>query len=215
MPEPTPAAYYRHPEPSEPIKTGDIFVGGALVSPDNPLLSLREDFELGPESGPETYYQGPITAYEAPIHDATHVGALVDLPIFGIGYVILLSYTCDYSEPAKDHPFRLVAPLWDLFGLPPDNGLRGFVWKRPADCPAIYYPLPPLRGHFGQSYVNLRQMGIIHREVIPANARVASLTQPAKHLLWRKLALFLTRVRVTEAQLDEIDARYPSAAEQP
>ena len=133
----------------------------------------------------------------------------------GIGYVMLLSYTCDYAEPARDHALRLIAPLWDLLALPNTNGLRGFVWNHPERCPAIFYPLPARDGHFGSSYVNLRQLGLVQRAMLPASGRVASLQQPVKHLLWQKLAFFLTRVRPTLEQLHTVDEGYPSPEARP
>jgi hypothetical protein len=215
VPEPTLDAYYRPVEPSDPIKTGDIFLGGAIMAPAEPLLSLSPAFELRPPGAVATDYTGPIHPHSAPIRDAASLGAVVEEPLVGIGYVMLLSYTCDYAEPAKDHPYRLVAPLWDLYALPNADGLRGFVWKHPERCPAIYYPVPALPGHFDASYVNLRQAGMVQREMLPPAARVAALQQPAKHLLWQKLAFFLTRVRLTEEQLQAIEAQYTSASELP
>lgn len=210
MAEPDAARYYRPLDADEPIKTGDIFFGGALVAPGDPLLSLARGSALRPPGTVATYYDGPILAHSAPSRDTGFLGPIVDEPVVGIGYVMLLSYTCDYAEPARDHPLRLVAPLWDLYALPNENGLRGFVWKRPNQCPAIYYPLPALDGHFGPAYVNLRQMGLVQREVLPLPGRAAALQQPAKHLLWQKLAFFFTRVRPTREQLESVEASYNS-----
>lgn len=215
MPEPTVATYFRQVGTSDPIKTGDIFLGGALVAPADPLLSLDTGFELRPDGAVATQYSGPIHPHSAPPRDSTSLGAVVEEPLAGIGYVMLISYTCDYSEPAKDHPYRLVAPLWDLYALPNADGLRGFVWKHPERCPSIYYPVPALSGHFDASFVNLRLTGLVQRELLPVEARVASLCQPAKHLLWQKLAFFHTRVRLTEQQLDAIEAQYSSPSELP
>ncbi len=215
MPEPTFEGHYRPVGPDEPVKTGDIFLGGALVAPANPLLSLDGEFELRLPGAVATDYSGPIRPHSAPIRDAAALGAVVEEPLVGIGYVMLLSYTCDYAEPARNHPFRLVAPLWDLYALPDAGGLRGFVWKHPERCPSIYYPVPALPGHFGPSYVNLRQAGLVQREMLPAAARVAALQQAAKHLLWQKLAFFLTRVRLTDEQLQAVETQYSSPSELP
>ncbi len=215
MPSPDAAAYYRTPTPDEPIKTGDIFLGGALVAPGDPLLSLSPERTLRPPGSIATAYEGPIYAHSAPSRDVLDLGPIVDEPVVGIGYVMLLSYTCDYAEPARDHALRLIAPLWDLFALPNANGLRGFVWNHPERCPAIFYPLPARDGHFGSSYVNLRQLGLVQREMLPASGRVASLQQPVKHLLWQKLAFFLTRVRPTLEQLHTVDEGYPSPQARP
>lgn len=215
MPPPDPAAYYRLPLPDEPIKTGDIFLGGALVAPGDPLLSLAPDFDARPFGGIATSYDGPIHAHSAPSRDIVSLGPIVEPPVVGNGYVILLSYTCDFAEPAKDDAFRLIAPLWHLFALPNTSGLRGFVWNYPERCPAIFYPLPALNGHFGPTYANLRQLGLVQHEMLPIGGRVASLNQPAKHLLWQKLGFFFTRVRPTLDQLQSVDASYPSTAERP
>jgi hypothetical protein len=215
VPTPESAAYYRIPELHEPIKTGDVFIGGALVAPGDPLLSLSADFEPRSPGRVTTSYDGPIYAHSAPSRDLRDLGPIVDDPVVGFGYVMLLSYTCDYSEPAKDHALRLIVPLWALSALPNANGLRGFVWNHPDRCPAIFYPLPPLAGHFDAAYVNLRQMGLVQREMLPPSGRIAALSQPAKHLLWQKLAFFLTRVKPTTEQLSEIDSRYPSPDEYP
>jgi hypothetical protein len=215
VPAPDSTAYYRTPTPDEPIKTGDIFLGGALVALGDPLLSLSRETELRPPGGIATSYAGSIDAHSAPSRDVLDLGPIVDEPLVGTGYVIVLSYTCDYAEPARDHPLRLIAPLWDLFALPNTNGLRGFVWNHPERCPAIFYPVPARDGHFGPSYVNLRQLGMVQREMLPASGRVVSLQQPMKHLLWQKLAFFLTRVRPTLEQLQEIDEGYPSPEARP
>ncbi|MGH2460327.1 MAG: hypothetical protein ACRDIY_15845 [Chloroflexota bacterium] len=215
MPAPESAAYYRTPAPDEPIKTGDIFIGGALVAPGDPLLSLAPGFELRPPNRIATSYEGVIFAHSAPSREIVGVGPIVDDPLVGVGYVMPLSYTCDYSEPAKDHAHRLVAPLWNLSALPNDNGLRGFVWNHPDRCPTIFYPLPPLTGRFDPAYVNLRQMGLVQRELLVPHGRVAALQQSAKHLLWQKLAFFLTRIKPTIEQLKEVDSRYPSPEERP
>lgn len=215
MPEPTFDAYYRRVDPADPVKTGDIFLGGVLVPPADPLLSLDTEFELRPAGAVATGYSGPIHPHSAPIRDAASLGAVVEEPLVGIGYVVLLSYTCDYAEPAKDHPYRLVAPLWDLYALPDSDGLRGFVWKHPERCPSIYYPLPALPGHFQASYLNLRQTGLLQHEMLPTSARVAALHQPAKHLLWQKLAFFFTRVRLADEQLQAVEAQYSSPLDFP
>jgi len=60
-----------------------------------------------------------------------------------------------------------------------------------------------------------RATGLVQREMLPAAARVAVLHQSAKHLLWRKLTFFLTRVRLTEEQLQAVEAQYSSPAELP
>ncbi len=215
MPAPDPATYFWTPTPDEPIKTGNIFLGGALVAPGDPLLSLSPERTLRPPGGIATSYDGPIYAHSAPSRDVLDLGPIVDEPLVGIGYVILLSYTCDYAEPARDHALRLIAPLWDLFALPNANGLRGFVWNHPERCPAIFYPLPARDGHFGPSYINLRQLGLVQREMLPTSGRVASLQQPMKHLLWQNMAFFLTRVRPTLGQLQRVDEGYPSPEARP
>jgi hypothetical protein len=214
VPEPTPSTYFREVAPNEPIKTGDIFVGGVLVAPAAPVLSLDSRFELRSEPV-ATEYSGPIYPSEPPLGQSAALGAVVEEPLVGIGYVMMLSYTCDYAEPPKDHPYRLVAPLWDLYAMPDNNGLRGFVWKRPDQCPCIYYPLPALPPHFGDSFINLRYTGMLRREQLPAEARVAALCQPAKHLLWKKLAFFHTRVALTDEQLDAVERQYSSPSELP
>jgi len=144
VPEPTFEGYYRPVDPTDPIKTGDIFLGGTLTAPADPLLSLDAEFELRPPGAVATDYSGPIHPHSAPFREAVSVGAVVEEPLVGNGYVTLVSYTCDYAEPAKDHPHRLVAPLWHLYALPDADGLRGFVWKHPERCPSIYYPVPAL-----------------------------------------------------------------------
>lgn len=214
MPAPTAEAYYRFPSLDEPIKTGDVFRGGAIVAPDEPLLTLAPGFDPRPDGRPARDYSGPIFAHDAPA-DVADV-ALVETALVGIGYVMLVSYTCDYSEPGKDHPLRFVVPLHPLAALPTEQGLRGFVWHYPERCPSIFFPLPPLDGHYAQeAFVNLRQIGLLHREVLPVAQRVAALQQPAKHLLWQKLAFMFTRVRITSEQLGAVDARYPSPAARP
>ena len=99
MPSPDAAAYYRTPTPDEPIKTGDIFLGGALVAPGDPLLSLSPEWTLRPPGSIATSYDGPIYAHSAPSRDVLDLGPIVDEPVVGIGYVMLLSYTCDDAEP--------------------------------------------------------------------------------------------------------------------
>jgi hypothetical protein len=215
VPEPTFAGYFRQAVTTDPIKTGDIFFGGVLAAPADPVLSLDATFELRADGAIATQYSGPIHPHSAPLHDSASLGAVVEQPLVGIGYVMMISYTCDYAEPAKDHPYRLVAPLWDLYALPESDGLRGFVWKHPDRCPSIYYPLPELQGHFGASFVNLRLTGLVQRELLPVEARVASLCQPAKRLLWQKLAFFHTRAHLTDQQIDEIEAQYSSPSALP
>jgi len=67
VPSPDAAAYYRTPTPDEPIKTGDIFLGGALVAPGDPRLSLSPRTDV------------------APSRDVLDLGPLVDEPVVGIG----------------------------------------------------------------------------------------------------------------------------------
>lgn len=214
MPEPEAELWYSQPSPDGPIKTGDIFRGGALVAPGEPLLSLSPDLELRDPAGVAATYNGPIQSRPAPAQLAEPLGPVVEDAYFDLGYVILLSYTCDYSEPAKDHPLRLVSPLWNLYALPDKNGFRGLVWKH-SERIATHYPLPALFDQFDSCYVNLRFMGLVQREMLPVTARVAALQQSAKHTLWQKVTYFLTRVRITTPQLEEIDSKYASAAERP
>src|SRR5438270_659443 len=114
MAPPTISSWYHFPMQEVPVKTGDIFPGGAIVAPNNPILTLDPSTRPLREPEPLTSYAGRISAHHAPIDPTESIGPLVDDAIVGIGYYILLSYTCDYSEPAKDHPLRFIAPLWRI-----------------------------------------------------------------------------------------------------
>jgi hypothetical protein len=142
VPAPDPAAYYRPPTFDEPIKTGDNFLGGAPVAPGDPLLSLSPEQSLRSQGSVATAYAGPIYAHSAPSRDVRDLGPIVDEPVVGIGYVVLLSYTRDYAEPARDHPLRLITPLWDLFALPDTNGLRESSGTIRSDVPRSSIPCP-------------------------------------------------------------------------
>jgi hypothetical protein len=85
VPAPDAAASYRTPTPDEPIKTGGIFLGGALIAPGDPLLSLSPERTLRPPGGMGTSCDGPTYAHSAPSRDVLDLGPIVDEPVVGIG----------------------------------------------------------------------------------------------------------------------------------
>lgn len=177
---------FYHAAPRDSISQGDIFhlTPSAYVKPPVELVDPSRTFPGGVQASQLSAWSPDSVS---PVENAKATMFMT------CGRAILLSHDCEIDN---DNRYRLVALLRPLRSLPAgsQSGVRDNTDYR-------FFYLPELSQRFDELYIDFRRLTTVGPKLIPAERRLASLSDVARAALCLQMILFFTRRMLTGADL--------------